>query len=40
MLKAVEFTGIILYYRERCQKNRTKVLKSSMRDLKETNPPD
>lgn len=39
MLKAVEFTGVILYYREKCQKNGTEVLKSSGRDLKQANPP-
>lgn len=40
MLKAVEFTRIILYYREKCQKNLTKVLKSSGRDLKQAYPPN
>lgn len=39
ILKAVEFTGIILYYREKCQKNRTRVLKSSGRDLQQENAP-
>lgn len=38
MLKAVEFTGITLCYREKRQKNGTKVLKSSGRRLKQANP--
>lgn len=39
ILKAVEFTGIVSYYREKCQTNRTRVLKSSGRDLQQENTP-
>jgi len=39
ILKAVEFTGIVLYCREKCQQNRTRVLKSSRRDLQQENTP-
>lgn len=39
ILKAVEFTGIVLNYRDKCQKNRTRVLKSSGRDLKQESTP-
>lgn len=39
ILKAAEFTEIILYYREKCQKIRTRVLNSSGRDLQQENTP-